>query len=61
MLKRSAISYSCRVHAVDMYYITVNNDPVNDSMTITPLVYIKEFPIGTNDETGLMVKSSFRF
>ena len=35
--------------------------PVNDSMTITPLVYIKEFPIGTNDETGLMVKSSFRF
>tara|TARA_B100000989_G_scaffold173042_1_gene129766 strand:+ start:1505 stop:1681 length:177 start_codon:yes stop_codon:yes gene_type:complete len=35
--------------------------PVNDAMTITPLVYIKEFPSGTTDETGVMVKSSFRF
>jgi len=35
--------------------------PVNDGMTITPLVYIKEFPSGTNDETGVMVKTSFSF
>ena len=32
--------------------------PVNDGMTITPTVYIKE---GTNDTTGLMVKTSFSF
>ena len=42
--------------------------PVNDSMTITPLVYIKEYSAkhphsnaGYDDETGLMVKTSFSF
>ena len=35
--------------------------PVNDSMTITPLAYTKEFAPGTEDETGLMVKTSFSF
>ena len=35
--------------------------PINDGMTITPLVYQKEFAEGTNDETGLMVKTSFSF
>jgi hypothetical protein len=34
---------------------------INDGMTITPLVYIKEFATGTDDETGVMVKSSFSF
>ena len=34
---------------------------VNDGMTITPLVYIKESVAGTDDETGLMVKTSFSF
>ena len=35
--------------------------PVNDGMTITPLVYVKEFPTGTDDETGVMLKTSFSF
>jgi len=35
--------------------------PVNDGMTITPLVYIKEMPTGTTDETGVLVKTSFSF
>ncbi len=35
--------------------------PVNDGMTITPLVYVKEFATGTTDETGVMVKTSFSF
>ena len=35
--------------------------PVNDGMTITPLVYVKEFASGTDDETGVMVKTSFSF
>ncbi len=35
--------------------------PINDGMTITPLVYIKEFSGSTEDETGLMVKTSFSF
>ena len=35
--------------------------PVNDGMTITPLVYIKEMSGTTTDETGVMVKTSFSF
>jgi len=34
---------------------------INDGMTITPLVYAKEFAGDTNDETGVMVKTSFSF
>ena len=35
---------------------------VNDGMTVTPLVYIKETSdAGVDDETGLMVKTSFSF
>ena len=34
--------------------------PINDGMTITPLVYVKEVNGGDN-ETALMVKSSFSF
>ena len=34
--------------------------PINDGMTITPLVYVKEVNGGDN-ETALMVKSSFTF
>ena len=33
--------------------------PVNDGMTITPLVYVKE--AAAADETGIMVKTSFSF
>jgi len=36
--------------------------PLNDGMTITPLVYVKENSAsGVDDETGLMVKTSFSF
>ena len=35
--------------------------PINDGMTVTPLVYVKEFATGTEDETGVMVKTSFSF
>jgi len=36
--------------------------PLNDGMTITPLVYIKEVSAtGSDDETGVMVKTSFSF
>ena len=34
--------------------------PINDGMTITPLVYVKEVTDGDN-ETAVMVKSSFSF
>ena len=33
--------------------------PVNDSMTITPVIYIEEQ--NGDDETGFMVKTSFAF
>ena len=35
--------------------------PINDGMTITPVVYVKETAAGTDDETGLIVKTSFSF
>ena len=36
--------------------------PINDGMTITPLVYVKEVSAtGSDDETGMMVKTSFSF
>ena len=34
---------------------------VNDGMTITPLIYTKEQAAGTDDLTGVMVKTSFSF
>ena len=33
--------------------------PVNDGMTVTPVVYVKE--AAAADETGVMVKTSFSF
>ena len=36
--------------------------PVNDGMTITPLIYTVEGSSATDDdETGMMVKTSFSF
>ena len=36
--------------------------PVNDGMTITPLVFVKEVAAaGQDDTTGVMVKTSFSF
>ena len=36
--------------------------PLNDGVTITPLVFMKEeSETGTDDETGIMVKTSFTF
>ncbi len=36
--------------------------PINDGMTITPLVFVKEVSTaGADDETGIMVKTSFSF
>ena len=34
---------------------------INDGMTITPLVYTKETVAGSEDLTGVMVKTSFSF
>ena len=36
--------------------------PINDGMTITPVVFVKETSTaGVDDETGVMVKTSFSF
>ena len=36
--------------------------PINDGMTVTPLIFVKEnSTAGVDDETGLMVKTSFSF
>jgi len=45
-----------------MMYEAYYSYPINDGMTITPLVYIKEDTETANpDETGIMVKTSFSF
>ena len=35
--------------------------PINDGMTITPGVYISEAASGTDDDTGVLIKTSFSF
>ena len=35
--------------------------PVNDSMTITPLIYTLDAAAGVDDTTGMMVKTTFTF
>ena len=35
--------------------------PINDGMTITPAVFVKETAKGVEDTTGVMVKTSFEF
>ena len=45
--------------ATDYYaYEAFYSYPVNDGMTITPLIYVME---GSTDQTGIMVKTSFSF
>ena len=46
----------------ELMYEAYYSYPVNDGMTITPLLYIKEqATAGTPDQTGVMVKTSFSF
>jgi len=46
----------------ELMYEAYYSYPVNDGMTITPLIYMKEkITAGTPDETGVMVKTSFSF
>ena len=46
----------------ELMYEAYYSYPVNDGMTITPLLYIKEnAEAGTPDLTGVMVKTSFSF
>jgi len=46
----------------ELMYEAYYSYPVNDSMTITPLVFIKEKAAAANpDQTGIMVKTSFSF
>ncbi len=46
----------------ELMYEAYYSYPVNDGMTITPLIYVKEqATVGTPDQTGVMVKTSFSF
>ncbi len=44
-----------------MAYEAFYSYPVNDGMTITPAVFLLENATGTEDETGVVVKTSFSF
>ena len=46
----------------ELMYEVYYSYPVNDGMTITPLLYVKEqATAGSSDLTGIMVKTSFSF
>ena len=46
----------------EMMYEAYYSYPVNDGMSVTPVIYIKEqATAGTPDQTGVMVKTSFSF
>ena len=46
----------------ELMYEVYYSYPVNDGMTVTPLLYVKEnAEAGTPDQTGIMVKTSFSF
>ena len=44
-----------------MMYEAYYSYPINDGMTVTPLIYTKDMSTGTDDQTGIMVKTSFSF
>ena len=59
-----ALGYSNILEGSDEEYMyeAYYSYPVNDGMTITPLVFVKEnATAGQDDTTGVMVKSSFSF
>ena len=59
-----ALGHSNTAESADEEYMyeAYYSYPVNDGMTITPVVFVKENSAsGVDDETGLMVKTSFSF
>jgi len=46
--------------ALQMYEVFYSYK-MNDSTTITPLIYVKEAASGSDDATGMMVKTTFKF
>jgi len=59
-----AVGYSNIIEGSDEEYMyeAYYEYPVNDGMTITPLVFVKEVAAaGKDDTTGVMVKTSFSF
>ena len=59
-----ALGYSNIVEGSDEEYMyeAYYSYPINDGMTITPLVFVKEnATAGQDDTTGVMVKTSFSF
>jgi len=57
-------TYSGQIEGTDeeLMYEAYYSYPINDGMTVTPLIYLKEnAEAGTPDLTGVMVKTSFSF
>ncbi|MCR8540478.1 MAG: porin [Prochlorococcus marinus CUG1439] len=67
----AGIAVGTKQHTVDFDSTSVDDEllmyeayysyEINDGMTVTPLIYTKEFASGTEDESGVMVKTSFSF
>ena len=59
-----ALGHSSTVEGTDeaYQYEAYYSYPINDGMTITPLIYTKDVATsGKDDSTGVMVKTSFSF
>ena len=65
----AGVAVGTKQHTVDnadlddelLMYEAFYSYDINDGMSITPLIYSKEFASSTTDETGIMVKTSFSF
>jgi len=44
-----------------MMYEAFYSYPINDGMTVTPLIYVRENDATQEDQTGILVKTSFSF
>ncbi len=65
----AGVAVGTKQHTVDnsaldgelLMYEAFYSYEINDGMTITPLIFAKEYARTTDDETGVMVKTSFSF
>ena len=61
------VAFGTRVNTVEdtdaqYQYEAFYDYPLNDGMTITPVIFVKDFSAaGTDDTTGVMVRTSFSF
>ena len=59
-------AFGTKAHTADnateyLMYEAFYSYPINDAITFTPVIFLKETAAGSDDETGVVVKTSFSF